>query len=335
MASVTAILVDLSLVGLLVAAVERFIRARRHNWRDVDGRRVAARQRSARAGIAVVVDRQRQGGRGARIVGVVDIVDRVEDRVDLRQCACDGHRLASIVLDRHAASRHRQRSFGHRQRRRLGAAAAVDIAHRYTGEVQALLLGRAVARRRDRRHRRVVHRREVDGRRVTARQRPAGAGIAVVVDRQRQRRARRRRVGVIDIADRAGAIGVEQRVDLHNRAGDRHRRCAAATDRRPASASRHRQRSFGHRQRRRLGAAAAVDIAHRQPVVLKIEALLLGRAVARRRDRRHRRVVHRREVEDGRRVTAPSAARPVPVLPLSLIDNVSVALAAGVLVSSI
>ena len=99
---------------------------------------------------------------------------------------------------------------GHRQRRRLGAAAAVDIAHRQPVvlKIEALLLGaRAVARRRDRRHRRVVHRREVEaGRRVTAVSGPAGAGIAVVVDRQRQRRARRRRVGVIDIADRAGAI---------------------------------------------------------------------------------------------------------------------------------
>ena len=43
---------------------------------------------------------------------------------------------------------------------------------------------------------------------------------------KRQRRAGAGRVGVVDVAHRAGAIGAQQVVDLRHRAGDRHRRSA-------------------------------------------------------------------------------------------------------------
>ena len=157
---------------------------------------------AAGAGIAVVVDRQRQRRTRRRRVGGVDVADRagavgVEQRVDLRQRARDGHRLVPLPLTTAPlvpAVTVSVPSVTDSVTVSTAAEASTSLTDSAVLEVQADLLGRAVARRRDRRHRRVVHRRDVDGRRVAAGQRAAGAGVAVVVDRQRQRRSWR--VGV-------------------------------------------------------------------------------------------------------------------------------------------
>ena len=149
--------------------------------------------------------------------------------------------------------------------------------------------------------RRVVHRRDVDRRRGSvAGQRPARPGIAVVVHRQDQCRAGGRRIAVVDIAHGAGRVGFEQRVDLRHRAADRHRRAVVVGNQGPAAARRHRQRALAHRQRHRHRAATGIDIADRQPGVLQLQGDLLGRAIGTVRIRRHRRVVHSRQVH-GRR----------------------------------
>ena len=70
-----------------------------------------------------------------------------------------------------------------------------------------------------------------------------------------------------------------------------------------------------------------------RPLFLSVERRLLGRRIARRRDRRHRRVVDGGDVD--RRGVAGDQLPPVPVLPLSLMVSVSVALALGVSVLSV
>ena len=120
------------------------------------------------------------------------------------------------------------------------------------------------------------------------------AGIAVVVDRKRQRRAGAGVVGVVVVDHRRGDVGVEQRVDLSDRAADRHRRGAAIADSRAAAARGYRQDPFRHRQGHGLAARrAAVNVADRQSIVLEGEIDLLGRTVGRWRDGRDRRVIHR------------------------------------------
>ena len=236
-----------------------------------------------------------------------------------------------------AAGRDRQRALGHRQGRGLDAAEAVDVADRQPGvlQMQVDLLGRAVMRRR---------RHVATGASLTAVMsmvavalagQRAAAGVAVVVDRQasascwrRACRCCRCRLTVLVPSVLSSALS-----------------CAIVpviiTDDVPLPLT----------MAAPLVPAAPVSVPSptdsvtvsmpelpstsldRQAGVLQRQVGLLGRAVMRGRRDRRRRVVHRRDV-DGRPMARRLSAPP-PVLPLSLIASVSVALALGVSVLSI
>ena len=192
-------------------------------------------------GVSVVVDVAHRAGR----VGV-------EQVVDLRHGAGDGHR-------RRAAVRHHRTAgpggdgegalgdgegHGHRRRAGIGVADGEAVVLQADGG----LLGRRVAHRRDGRHRRVVHGRDGDGGGVDGDEAAAAAGVAVVVDGQGQRGGGTGRVRRVDVAHRAGGIGVEQVVDLGDGAGDGHRRRAAVGHHGAAGAGGDGERALGDGQ---------------------------------------------------------------------------------------
>ena len=179
-------------------------------------------------------------------------------------------------------------------------AVAVDVADRkpVVLQVETDVLGHRIARRRDRRERRIVDLGDVEDGGVGGRK-IAAAGIAVIVDGERQARGRARIVVVLDVAHRRGGVRVQQRIDLRERAGDRHRSRAAVRDGGAARPRRNVEDAVADRERHRLGSGIAVDVADREAVVLQTQRRVLGDAVACRRDGRDRRVVDGRDV-DGR-----------------------------------
>ena len=144
--------------------------------RDVDGRRRRRHEDAAGAGVAVVVDRQRQRRASPtacrccrRSVTVLRGVG-VQQRVDLRHGAGDGHRrrcrswspTAPLVPAVTVSVPSVTDSVTVIE---LEPASASLIDEAVVLEVERHLLGVRVAGRRDGRHRRVVDRRDVDGRR--------------------------------------------------------------------------------------------------------------------------------------------------------------------------
>ena len=163
----------------------------------------------AAAGIAVVIDRERQRRAGRRIVGAVGVADGRraiggEQRIDLRNRAGDGHRTGAAI--RHncaaAACRHRERAFGHRQGDGHAARIGVAVADRQALglQVERGLLGRVEAGRRDDRGRAVVDRRDAD-------RNGLGVGRAgAVIDRDVDRAGGQIRINVVE-------IGIDQMLD--------------------------------------------------------------------------------------------------------------------------
>ena len=148
--------------------------------------------------------------------------------------------------------------------RERDVAARASIGHKGKGRTRSKYWG-------------VVDGGDVDGRGVSRNQVAAGAGVAVVVHRQRQRGGGARGIGVVDVADRAGARWCSSSaltcatvpvIVTDERAG--------VGDDCTAGAGGHRQRALGHRQRHGHGAGAGVHVADRQAGVLEGERDLLG-----------------------------------------------------------
>ena len=163
--------------------------------------------RRRRPGVAVVVDRQRQGVRGRRRVGGDDVGDRraagaEEQVVDLGDRAGEGQGGAARAHDADAGGAGGRGEGARDDRERDGhaGAAGVDVGDREAGvgEIEADLLGGGVGRRGARR-RRVVDRGDVDRDRVRRRiEIDAGRGAAVVLHLEGEARV-------------AGAVGVRRR----------------------------------------------------------------------------------------------------------------------------
>ena len=242
--------------------------------RDVDGRVCTSR------GAGAVVDRERRGARGGRgvvrRVGVADVLDQgrncglgrvrgVEADDEIGAVGAARHRADRQTADTHRAGRNRDGPVGQDRELILGSPVGAEV----NGERAAIVVGRIQvgrdAGRRDRRGGIVfdVGERgtgaaaaavevddrglaEIDVRGVLVGLVPARAGKSVVVDRKRQRLDA---AGRVDIADRRGAVGVQQRVDFRGSAGDRDRaRTGTHHARHAAGAGRHGQRAAAHRQ---------------------------------------------------------------------------------------